>query len=298
MGTGRMLMIGVAAVFALQGVNLHAQKSTLPQGRPFQSLEQSLSDLERSLRQQIQNLQTQLDANTANDAVQMQLIAALQTLTSQLENSLSSTQAGLSQLTEYCALQDQLLQLQMAHVATLQSQLNAGGNLTQLYELYSAQQSVITTLTNQVNFLSTQGGAQQSRLDSLEALLGSLNADYQLTRTRLQTGCPADSSIRQLTTSSVVCEADNGGGSGILQVNEFVGTTVTVVPDTIGTADAYCPTSTPPYVAVGGGVSSTLAFSLVQSVRLPNNGWRVMVRNPNALNNLQVAARVSCLRLN
>ena len=289
-------MIGVAAVLTLSGstLQLHAQKQTVPKGRPFQLLRQSLTESQQALLQQIESLQAQLDANAANDAVQSQLIGALQAFTSQLETRVASAQASLQELTDYYALQDLLLKQQVALVAALQAQLSELGDLTEVFALYNAQQSALTTLTNQVAFLSTQSNAQQSRLDALTAQLTSLTAEYGGTVARLATGCPVNSSIRQLTPTAVVCETDSGA---ILQATEFVGTQTTVLPDATATADVFCGPATPAYVAAGGGVSSTAAVTLVQSVRLPTNGWRVMVRNPNTFN-VQVQARVSCLRVN
>jgi hypothetical protein len=296
MGTKRLLMIGVAAVLTLpfNTLHLHAQKQTLPKGRPFQVLRQSLTESQLALLQQIESLQSQLDANAANDALQGQLIGALQALTSQLESRVSSAQASIQELSDYYALQDQLLRQQVAHVAALQAQVNEMGNLAELLALYNAQQSALTTLTNQVSFLSTQSNAQQSRLDSLTAQLTSLNAEYNVTSLRLTTGCPVNSSIRQVTSVTVVCETDSGA---TIQGTEFVGPATTVAPNATATADVFCGPSTPPYVAAGGGVSSTGAVSLVQSLRLSTNGWRVIVTNPNAFN-IQVQARVSCLRVN
>ena len=44
-------------------------------------------------------------------------------------------------------------------------------------------------------------------------------------------------------------------------------------------------------------MSATLPVTMVQSVKLLTNGWRVMVHNPNTFN-VVVQARVSCMRVN
>ena len=64
MARKRLLMIGVAAVLTLSGstLQLHAQKQTVPKGRPFQLLRQSLTESQQALLQQIESLQAQLDA--------------------------------------------------------------------------------------------------------------------------------------------------------------------------------------------------------------------------------------------
>ena len=43
-------------------------------------------------------------------------------------------------------------------------------------------------------------------------------------------------------------------------------------------------------------MSATLPLTLVQSVKLLTNGWRVVVQNPNGFN-VAVQARVSCVRV-
>jgi hypothetical protein len=290
-----------ALVLALvQSAALHAQKQqSLPQGKPFQQLEQSLIDSQQKLLQQIESLQSQVDANNANDVAQGELIGALQTLTSQLELSLLTTQASLKQLADYTALENQLLKQQLAEVSELQAQVASSSSLAELYELYNAQQAVLTTLTNQLTVLASQGTTQQSQLDSLNAQLQTLKTEYQATSDQLQAGCPAGSSIRQLSPTTVVCEP-NGSGGGSLSGSEFLSVQTTVLPLAQATIDAYCGPSplTSPYVPTGGGVSSTAGLTLVQSVRLSNTGWRVVVRNPQTAGNLVVQSRVTCVRLN
>ena len=291
----RMLLVGgVVALAALHSTNLEAQKNTLPKGRPFQLLRDAVNQSQVTLLQQIESLQAQLDSNTANDQTQSQLIAAMQTLVSQMETSLSATQASISALTAYNALQDQLIEQQLAQVAALQASMTAMADLSELYDLYQAQQSALTTLTLQINFLTSQGQTQQTDLASLTAQLNALKIEYGQTSARLASGCPPNSSIRQLSSTTVVCETDSGA---LLQGAEFVGSSVTIPPGVTTTADAFCGPTSPAYIASGGGLSSTASVTLVQSVRLLTNGWRVMVQNPNAFS-VQVQARVSCMRVN
>ena len=295
MRTRSFHVIGIVVISALVSGPVEAQKGKPPQGQPFEQLRDTISQSELSLVQQIESLQAQLDANTANDQIQNQLIAATQTLVSQLESRLSETQASVSQLTGYNALEQQLLQQQLAQVSALQAQ--AISDLSQLFQLYQAQQAVLATLTTQVDFLTSQNQASQGDLAALSAKLSALKSEYDQTAARLASGCAADSSIRQLTTTTVVCEADSGGGTGVLQGAEFVGAGVTAAPGTNVTADVYCSASSPAYISSGGGVSATLPVTMVQSVKLLTNGWRVMVHNPNTFN-VVVQARVNCMRVN
>ena len=154
MRTRSFHVIGIVVFTALVSGPVEAQKGKPPQGQPFEQLRDAISQSELSLVQQIESLQAQLDANTANDKIQDQLIAATQTLVSQLESRLSETQASVSELTGYNALEQQLLQQQLAQVSALQAQ--AMNDLSQLFQLHQAQQAVLTTLTTQVDFLTSQ----------------------------------------------------------------------------------------------------------------------------------------------
>jgi hypothetical protein len=294
MRTKALHVIGVVTITALLSGSVDAQKGKPPQGQPFQVLRDAISQTTQTLVQQIESLQAQLDANTANDKIQSQLIAATQTLVSQLEGGLSDTQATLSELAAYNALQQQLLQQQIAQVSALQAQ--AMNDQSRLFQLYQAQQAALATLTTQVDFLTLQTQAQQADLAALNARLTSLKHEYDQTSARLASGCPANSSIRQLTTTTVICEADNSG-TGILQGAEFVGPGVTAAPGATVAADVFCAASSPAYISSGGGMSATLPLTIVQSVKLLTNGWRVIVQNPNAFN-VVVQARVSCVRVN
>lgn len=293
MRTKSFLVIGVVVVTALLSGPVEAQKGKLPQGQPFQLLRDAIAQTEQALVQQIESLQTELDANTANDKVQSQLIAAMQTLAAQLEGRLSETQATLSELAAYNALQQQLLEQQLAQVSALQAHILS--DQSQLFQLYQAQQAALATLTTQVDFLTSQNQARQTDLAALNAKLTALKNEYDLTAARLASGCAANSSIRQLTTTTVVCEADNSG-TGMLQSAEFVGPGVTAAPGATVTADVFCAASSPGYHSSGGGMSATLPLTLVQSVKLLTNGWRVVVQNPNGFN-VVVQARVSCVRV-
>lgn len=286
------LVIGVVMT-ALSGP-IEAQKGKLPQGQPFQLLRNALSQTEQTLLQQIENLQAQLAANTANDALQSQLIAAMQTLVSQLEGSLSETQASVSELAAYNALQQQLLQQQLAQVSALQAQVAAMGDLSQLFQLYQAQQAALATLTTQIDFLMSQNQGQPNDLTALNTQLTALKNAYDQTAARLATGCAANSSIRQLTSTTVVCESDNIGGSGSLQSTEVVSTAVVAAPGATVTAEVFCPASLPAYVVSGGGMTATAPVLMVQSQKL-NTGWRVIAQNPNG-SNVSVQARVNCVR--
>jgi hypothetical protein len=290
MRTRSWLIVGVVAIVVLQPAAVDAQKQTLPKGRPFVVLREAISQSQLGVLQQIESLQAQLDANTANDGIQSQLIASMQTLSAQLESSLSSTQATVASLVAYNALQEQLLQQQISQVAALQAKITSWGDPSQLYDLYEAQQEVLATLTTQINVLSAQG----QDVAAFVAQLTSLKNEYEQTAARLASGCPANNSIRQLTSTTVVCEADSGA---TLQSAEFIGNPVPAGPGAMITADAFCGAAATPYIASGGGVSSTAAVTIVQSVKLLTNGWRVMVQNPNAFN-VQVQARVICMRVN
>lgn len=292
-----ILVVGVIALVICHGANVHAQrqKHSLHRGRPHQLLRGKISEAQAALLQQIDRLQAQLDANAANDALQEQLIGALQSMTAQLQSSLSTTQASVDSLTAYNLLQDELLLQGLAKVTALQEKMGEpSADLNALFALYNAQQAVLTALTDQMTFLAAQGNTPQEQLMALGSQLEALRAEYQATSNRLAGGCPPGSSIRQINAATVVCEADRGAN---IQATEFVGASVTAAPGVVTTADVFCGASAPPYVASGGGVSATAGISLVQSVRLATNGWRVIVQNPNAFN-VQVQARVSCVRVN
>jgi hypothetical protein len=283
------LIVGVLAIVAFH-TTIDAQKQTAPKGRPFALLREAISQSQLGLVQQIESLQAQLDANTANDNTQSQLIGSMQTLVAQLENSLSSTQTNVNTLLAYNALQEQLLQQQMSQVATLQAKITSWGDPAQLYALYQAQQAVLATLTTQINVLTAQG----QDVTTLAAQLVSLKTAYEQTATQLANGCGPNSSIRQLTPMTVVCDVDNGAS---LQSAEFVGSQVMAGPGATLTSEAFCAAATPGYVSSGGGLWSSAAVTVVQSVKLNTNGWRVTVQNSNAFN-VQVNARVTCVRVN
>ena len=245
--------------------------------------------------QQIESLQAQLDANTANDKIQSQLIAATQTLVSQLESRLSETQASVSELTGYNALQQQLLQQQLAQVSALQAQ--AMNDLSRLFQLHQAQQAALTTLTTQVDFLTSQ-------IQAPHAELAALNAKTERSEKRVrpdlrasgQRMCPP--TVRSGSSRRPRWYArQTDGGTGILQGAEFVGPRVIAAPGASVTTDVYCSASLPAYISSGGGMSATLPVTIVQSVKLLTNGWRVIVQNPNTFN-VVVQARVSCVRVN
>ena len=79
---------------------------------------------------------------------------------------------SVSELTGYNALEQELLQQQLAQVSALQTQ--ATNDLSQLFQLHQAQQAVLTTLTTQVDFLTSQVQAPQAELAALEAKLSAL----------------------------------------------------------------------------------------------------------------------------
>ena len=81
MRTRTILALGVCTLLTLQDAALHAQKNTLPKGRPFRLLQQAVPQMDASLLLRVEALEAQLAANAANEAVQNELLGALKAAT-------------------------------------------------------------------------------------------------------------------------------------------------------------------------------------------------------------------------
>lgn len=295
---GILLLALATASFAQGG----GGQNSLPNGRPFQMLQQSINELEAALQAQIADLQTQLNVNGQNDALQDQLIGALQAAVGMLEQRMANAEASIDQLDQYNALQNALLEQQMSQISNLQNQVNSqGADINSLFELHNAQQSAINGLQGQINFLQSQNTTQNGQIESLQIQLASLQNDYNSTRTQLQNGCLLNSSIRQVIPGgAVVCDLDNG---------QFVVTTmVGSAPLNLGVGgmasiSVFCPpppAGSTPFVSTGGGFSlSSIGAAVLASQQIAPTGWRVTFRNTNPAGGAAVAvsANVACTRV-
>jgi hypothetical protein len=293
------------AILAIQGSSVYARQDalgTLPHGRPFQILQQSIANIDAALQAQIADLQAQLKVNAANDAVQTQLIGALQAAVGQLELRMSGVQASIDQLNAYNALQDTLLQQQLSRINQMQSQLDSQADvigsvvaintqLTKLFALFNLQQSVLSTIQGQIGILSNQTNVNHQQILNLSTLLSTLNAQFMTTRTWLATGCPQGSSIRQVSLGGgVACELDTTTASSL----QFSASMMTIMPGGLGTSDVSCPPSFPNevWIATGGGFSVTPGAQVLNSGKTAN-GWRVAIFNPSPMP-VQGGATVTC----
>ena len=265
------LLVAAASGDALAQGNGAAQ-GRLPNGKPFQILQQSIRNLEASLQAQIANLQAQLDANAANDAALAQMVASLEVAVSLLEDRMSAAEASIQELREYNEVQDALLAFQMQRINAIQSQIaSQGANINLLFNLHNAQQNAINSLQGAVGFLSSQNNAQQLEINNLSGQLSQLGAAYVATRNQLGFGCPVNSSIRQvIPRGPVICEPDTGRAIG-----STFGLTFTVPAGGLVNQAINCPPNT---TATGGGVQMPSVGQLLSTMPL-GNGWRVVIRS-------------------
>lgn len=284
-----ILLLALATVSFAQG------KNTLPNGQPFQMLQQSIEDLDAALQAQIADLQAQLDANAQNDALQDQLIGALQAAVGMLEQRMANAEASIEDLDKYNALQDALLEQQISRINDLQSQVNSqGADINTLFELHNAQQSAINGLLTRIEVLESQGTTQNDQIQSLQAQLTSLQDAYNSTRNALQSGCPAANfSIKQVTLGgTVVCELDNGQ---LVLTQTFNSAPLNLLAGGTGSISAFCPA---PFVATGGGFNVLpMGAAVLASQHIAPIIWRVTFRNTNLSGSVTVSANVACTRV-
>lgn len=271
-------------------------KDELPNGRPFQMLQEQIADIDATLAQQIADLQTQLtalegrvDAVEQHNAVQDQLIGALQGAVVILEQRMTTAEGAIDNLEAWNAAQQALLLQLASRVNALQAQINSqGSSIGLLFQLHQAQQQHLDALQNNVNFLNGQNSQQNSQLFSLQNQLNQVKNDLAFTRNRLAQGCPAGQSIRQLfPTGQIICEMDSGQAS---QVVLAAGGATAGPFGGIASAVAVCPPPPmplpgqlpSPFIAMGGGFSvPPSGFTILQSRPNGSNSWLVTVRNAN-----------------
>lgn len=269
------------------------KRDTLPAGRPFQIIEQTLATLEATMRARVVALETQLAANAADDAARAELIGTLQALMISYEARLAGTEGAVGAVAGYMGAMDGVLHYQGQRLATLQNAVAVdSGSLRALFTLFTEQQAAVAGLERSLEWLASRSDVQQERVLELQQQLTMLTSQYQATRIALQNGCPANYSIRQVLGGSVVCEPHDGAVS----VQEITGPSPGVIAaGAVATRDAACPAGTPPFVATGGGYVASQPVAVLSSSR-NGNGWRVVVQNTSATV-VTVTAKVECLRL-
>ncbi|HJU45078.1 MAG TPA: hypothetical protein VJ691_19780 [Vicinamibacterales bacterium] len=310
-----------------------AQKDTLPQGRPFQMLHEAIEAAEANAAAAIATLQSQLaalagrvDAVEQQNAVQDQLIGALQAATNMLQQRMTNAEFNINNLTQWNQFQDQLLLQLSQRVSQLESIASSHGNaLSQLFSLHNAQQNHLNAIQNNLNFLNAQSvslqnqinslnnanasqqnqlnqlfslnNQQQNQISSLQNQFNSLNQAYSNTRNQLAAGCPPGQSIRQLIPNGpVVCEVD----SGLQTTSQGIGNSSSVGPLQFGSVSVSCPpvpAGQPAFLATGGGHQMSSGLSLVSSFPTAPGSWQITVFNPTVNPNpLGFTAIAHCIR--
>ena len=274
-------------------------RGRLPNGKPFQILQNAIKSLDTRLQQQIASLQSQIDANAASDALRQQMIEALLVAGTQLESRLVNVEASLAQVQAYNEVQDARLAYLSQFTAALQAQVNASTSalLDAIINLHNAQQGAINQVAGQLNVLQQVVAQHGSLLQNLAPVIGNLTAQlaslesqYQGTRTLLAAGCPAGSALRALgATGEVVCQA--GATAAFAQVASGL----TVVPPLGASgAAAFCPSG---YFATGGGASlSGPNGVVVTSTPTGSSGWLAIAANSSS-DPLQLIVVASCARI-
>ena len=314
-----------SVIVLLAGSAPLAQKTTLPSGRPFQILQDAINAVAANVDASITSLQTQLatlagqvTAIAQYNVVQDQLIGALTGAANDLQQRMTNAEINIANLSQWTLLQDALLVQLSQRVAQLEATAAAHNNsLTQLFNLYLAQQNLINGIQNSVNFLSAQSTILQNQITSLQTqinanttvdqtqqtqllqlfglhgqveaqiaslnnTLTALNAGYVLTRNLLATGCPQGQSIRQVAANGpVVCEVD----SGQVSTTTDVSATSSVGPLSLGAVAVSCPPAPagqPPFLATGGGHVMSLGLNLFSSAPTGPATWQIAVFNPSS----------------
>jgi peptidoglycan hydrolase CwlO-like protein len=285
-----VLLASASASFAQGSSN----RGRLPNGKPFQSLQRAITDVDAALQQQVSSLQAQIDANGANSALLAQMVGSLQVAVSQLEGRMLNAELSLQALQAYITAVDASLQFQVQRIDVLQQGVAASNNrIDQLFTLHNAQQTAINTLqgaintinfqiTQLTNMTNTQAGqitTLQGQVTTLNGSLATLNTQYQTTRALLSSGCPVDSSIRQIGFGGpVVCQPDNQAGTP--QAVQFT-VQFQVFANTSMSGEVFCPSATPEYIVTGGAFDVFgSGMQIIASQPRGNNGWWIYVRNP------------------
>jgi hypothetical protein len=283
----------VVAALALAGAqcalgNNGVAHGKLPNGKPFQNLQNVIQDQNAALQAQIDGLQAQLDANDANDAALGQMIGVLQVTVGSLEQRMGSAEGNLQALNNWRTAQDALTAYEMQQIAGLQAQVaNDTGNINTLFQLYSAEQLTLAGLGHEIDILNAQGNAQAADIADLRSQFQTLNAQYQGTRAALASGCPSGSAVRQVIA----------GGPVLCQPVAGPLTTATVstgfTADGVGAGAAFvaCPPDTVP---TGGGVATDPGATVLASFPKAD-GWDAATFNPIPLTSVNAAVFVRCV---
>ncbi len=208
-----MLAIAFCSQQASAGSNTN--KGANPNGKPFIELAGQIVEVEGSvstLQDQVDSLVDRVDSIEARVGANEDAILALQTTNVLLEGQITANAADV------VSLQGQVLVLEQDN-ADLQLQINnlgdADGNLQVAIDSNS---TLITTLNQSIQEL---GVSLQDQIDNnldligvMQAEIGQINASLAMKQMIVSGSCLPDQSIQQIQADgSVVCAANNGGGS-------------------------------------------------------------------------------------
>ena len=165
-------------VLVLGSANLAlAQKTTLPQGRPFQILQDAIDAVAANIDASIAALQAKVTALSGRvdtveqyNTVQDQLIGALQGNVVLLQQKMVNVELSVTNLTTWNNTQDALLAQLQSRVSTLESIATSHGNsLQDLFNLNQAQQNHLNAIQTNLNFLNSQNMIVQGQITGLQS---------------------------------------------------------------------------------------------------------------------------------
>jgi hypothetical protein len=307
----RITSVGLALVLSIASMATFAAKDSLPNGKPFQNLQEQIDvlalDVETlnisinarvdTLQGEVDDLAAQVEENTndisaieAHQIVQDELIATLQVGVRLLSIKVRENSADIAAIEAYNTLQDryraQLAEkLRLAEIRITENE----GDITDLYEADQLMQGAIAELERDLRNLTSLVGSNYTqlsgRIDQVANDLADAKAVLATKQTRVSNYCNYGSSIRRIySTGTVSCETDDAvaglTGATFRTYSETLSRTRLCVLDVVTCLDyeyhssggVYCPSG---YSMTGGGfdMNGRTSDILVQDSYPSGNGY-------------------------
>lgn len=280
-------------------------------GLPFKTLQSEIDALEADFDAAVADLQAQIDDLVASQAEQDEVIAAIQTAASLLQERVATNEEDIAALQEADNFQNQLIQALDDRLVALEARVTANeGDIAALILADQTMQMLIGAIQVQMGILDARITANDGDIAALQTEIATLNGqlnDLRLLLAEKQDRiigiCGTGSSIRVINADgSVECQIDNvSAGVGTLQ-RKFAFAAGRIPRGGSLELTAMCLST---HVVTGGGYTlhrQNGAVMRLIHVRhtfggVPVNGWTVDVSNGNLIGRSGLTVIANCTRV-